>query len=34
VHHARYKVADWNITFLLERGEITQFSYDHLTEGL
>jgi hypothetical protein len=31
VHHARYRVADWMCIFLLERGEITQWSYDHLT---
>jgi len=31
VHHARYRVADWNITFLLEGGEITQYDYSHLT---
>jgi hypothetical protein len=31
VHHARYKVADWIVTFLLERGEITQYDYSHIT---
>jgi hypothetical protein len=31
VHHARYRVADWNITFLLERGEVSQFDYTHIT---
>ena len=31
VFHARYKVADWNITFLLENNEITQYDYTHLT---
>ena len=31
VFHARYKVADWSISFLLEDGEVTQYDYTHLT---
>lgn len=31
IFHARYRVADWNITFLLEGGEITQYEYSHIT---
>ena len=31
VHHARYRVADWNVTFLLENNVVVQFSYDHIT---
>ena len=31
VNHARYRVADWICVFLIKRGEITDWSYTHVT---